>query len=141
MKIGAIVLDSNNADTLADFYAKLLGWKKERYDAEWVHITNETGEGPHIVFQQVEEYQRPEWPGKPGFQQQMLHVDFYTENVPEAVEHALACGAVLSDTQLDSGWRVLLDPAGHPFCILPTTPPDEELKAAIASFSNAPGAN
>ncbi|RZI55165.1 MAG: VOC family protein, partial [Zymomonas sp.] len=31
--------------------------------------------------------------------------------------HAVECGATEAEEQPDPRWRVLLDPAGHPFCI------------------------
>ena len=45
-------------------------------------------------------------------------MDFYSDNVSEDVEHALKCGATLADYQ-SGDWFVLIDPAGHPFCIVP----------------------
>ena len=126
IKMGAIVLDSNNSDELADFYAKLLGWTKHRYDAEWVIVSGDKGEGLPLVFQEIENYERPVWPAASGAQQQMLHLDFYVDDVEQAVRYALSCGAELSKVQLCDDWKVLLDPAGHPFCILPNTPPEKE---------------
>ena len=38
------------------------------------------------------------------------------------MERAEALGARLADPQPDSRWRVLLDPAGHPFCITTVVP-------------------
>ncbi len=124
MKLGAIVLDSNNADALADFYAALLGWEKLRYDAEWVIVKSNAGEGLPLVFQQVDGYRRPVWPWAEGKQQQMQHLDFYVDDVAAGVEHALSCGATLCEVQLEKHWKVLLDPAGHPFCVLPNSPPE-----------------
>ncbi|WP_307802408.1 VOC family protein [Cellulomonas fengjieae] len=43
----------------------------------------------------------------------------------EPVERALALGAQLADPQPDERWRVLLDPAGHPFCITTVAPSPE----------------
>lgn len=123
MKLGAIVLDSNNSDKLADFYQKLLDWTKHRYDEEWIIVKSDNGEGLPLVFQEIVDYIQPVWPCSPEHQQQMIHLDFYVDDVGEAVKHALSCGAELSKVQLEDGWRVMLDPAGHPFCILPNTPP------------------
>lgn len=49
----------------------------------------------------------------------MAHLDFHVADVEEGVKTALSCGATLSEIQFDDRWRVMLDPAGHPFCILP----------------------
>lgn len=123
MKLGAIVLDSGNSNDLADFYAKLLGWTKHVYDEEWIIVKSDSGEGLPLVFQEIEDYVKPVWPCKQGHQQQMLHLDFYVDDVEMGVQHAQTCGAELSEVQLEEGWRVMLDPAGHPFCVLPNTPP------------------
>ena len=125
MKLGAIVLDSGNSEELSNFYQKLLGWTKYRQGPEWIILKSDSGEGLPLVFQEIDCYQRPVWPARADAQQQMTHLDFYTDDVPASVAHALACGAVLSPVQLEDSWQVLLDPAGHPFCILPTHPPAE----------------
>ncbi|MCR6704763.1 MAG: hypothetical protein NVV66_18580, partial [Cellulomonas sp.] len=44
------------------------------------------------------------------------------------VERAVALGARLADPQPDPRWRVLLDPAGHPFCITTVAPRPELLQ-------------
>lgn len=122
MKLGAVVLDSGDSEALSDFYQRLLGWKKKRIDEEWIVVFSDAGEGLPLVFQEVPSYQRPVWPWEAEKQQQMAHLDFYTDDVEASVRHALSCGATLSAVQLGEGWKVLLDPAGHPFCILPNTP-------------------
>lgn len=126
MKLGAIVLDSGNSEELSDFYQKLLGWTKTHYDAEWIVVSSDKGEGTPLVFQEVKDYVIPVWPCKPGEQQQMMHLDFYTAHVEKAVQDALSFGAKLSGEQFSTDWKVLLDPAGHPFCILPYPPPSDD---------------
>ena len=116
----AVVLDSANSDALSAFYANLLGWERIKPDDEWIIVyNNESRNFPLITFHQIENYERPKWPAENGKQQQMVHLDFHVDDVDEAVKHAISCGAVLSDIQLEDAWRVMLDPAGHPFCILP----------------------
>ena len=46
-----------------------------------------------------------------------LHLDFQVDDLDEAVAHAVECGAELADFQPQERVRVLLDPAGHPFCL------------------------
>lgn len=72
-----------------------------------------------LVFQQIKNYQRPIWPEEDGKQQQMIHMDFYSDDVEKDVERALNYGASLAKYQ-SGDWKVLLDPAGHPFCIVLT---------------------
>ncbi len=118
-----VVLDSGNADELSAFYEKLLGWT--RFSGEEFTVLaniNLKGFPTWITFQQVDNYVPPVWPATTGEQQQMEHLDFHVENVEEAVEYALSCGATMSEIQYDERWRVMIDPAGHPFCLLPPPP-------------------
>lgn len=118
-----VVLDSDQADELSAFYERLLGWT--RFPGEEFTTLANTGQKGFptwITFQQVDDYVPPVWPATPEEQQQMAHLDFHVENVEEAVAYALSCGATMSEAQFDEGWRVMLDPAGHPFCLLPPLP-------------------
>lgn len=126
MKFGAVVLDSNISDRLSDFYAQLLGWEKIVQDEEWIIVRSTDGEGTPLVFQQIEGYEKPTWPAQQGSQQQQVHLDMYVEEVAPAVEYAISCGAHLNPVQLEEDWKVMLDPAGHPFCILPMAPPQKD---------------
>ena len=121
LKYMAVVLDSDNSEELSSFYAKMLGWERLKPDDEWIIVYNKDSHNfPLITFQEIDNYESPVWPAKNGCQQQMTHLDFHVEDVQEAVSHAISCGATLSEVQLEESWRVLLDPAGHPFCILPS---------------------
>lgn len=110
-----IAFDCPNANELADFYVKLSGWKKEISSDAWAAL--HTPEGILLVFQTVENYELPVWPWEDGKQQQMAHIDFYVDNLEEAVEKALTCGARKADVQYYDTSTVMLDPAGHPFCL------------------------
>ena len=47
----------------------------------------------------------------------MIHLDFEVDDLDEAVEHAKAVGATVASYQPQELVRVMLDPAGHPFCL------------------------
>jgi hypothetical protein len=47
----------------------------------------------------------------------MLHLDIEVPDLDAAVEAAVAAGATLAAHQPHNDVRVLLDPAGHPFCL------------------------
>lgn len=118
-----VVLDSDNADELSVFYEKLLGWT--RFPGEEFIVLaniNQKGFPTWITFQQVDNYVPPVWPATTNEQQQMEHLDFHVEDVEEAVRYALSCGATMAEIQYDEDWRVMIDPSGHPFCLLPPTP-------------------
>ncbi|AUA29227.1 hypothetical protein HMPREF3081_09735 [Clostridium sp. HMSC19D02] len=56
-------------------------------------------------------------PEKPESQQQMAHMDFAVKDLEEAVQYAIHCGATIAEEQFTDDWRVMIDPAGHPFCL------------------------
>ena len=47
----------------------------------------------------------------------MMHFDFQVADLDLAVAEAVALGATVADDQPNEHVRVLLDPAGHPFCV------------------------
>jgi hypothetical protein len=47
----------------------------------------------------------------------MMHLDIRVEKLDDAVQRALAAGATLADFQPQLDNRVMIDPAGHPFCL------------------------
>lgn len=109
-----VVLDCPDPSRLADFYAALLGWEVKG-KAGWVEIRPADGSNC-ISFQQVETgYQAPVWPGQEHPQQ--MHLDFDVADLDAGEAEALALGAVKTDQQPGTTFRVFLDPAGHPFCL------------------------
>ena len=114
-----VVIDATDPKALARFYSELLGWplwKPDEMDSDEAAI--DSGEGVvGITFHLKEDYVRPVWPNTPGEQQMMMHLDFEVVDLDAAVTHALELGAKLADHQPQEEVRVLLDPAGHPFCL------------------------
>lgn len=51
----------------------------------------------------------------------LVRLDLTADDIDSAAERAVALGATLPN-QPDPRWRVLLDSAGHPFCLTPLTP-------------------
>jgi Glyoxalase-like domain len=47
----------------------------------------------------------------------MMHLDIAVDDLEPAVAGALALGATQSEFQPQDDVRVMLDPAGHPFCL------------------------
>ena len=75
-------------------------------------------QGQFIVFQQAEGYVPPVWPPAEGSQRTMMHFDFQVGDLDSAVNEAKELGAELAADQPQAHVRVLLDPAGHPFCLV-----------------------
>ncbi len=118
-KVLGFALDCHDADALADFYERMLGWKKTLSGNGWAGI--HAPQGFVLAFQTVEEYVPPVWPWKEGAQQQMAHIDFRVDHLESAVAHALSCGATKAPEQFFETSTVLFDPEGHPFCLSTAT--------------------
>ncbi|WP_018348529.1 VOC family protein [Longispora albida] len=111
-----VVLDAPDAPALARFYSALLGWEISKESEN--HCTLGPASGvAYLATQFAQDYVRPAWPNSPGQQQMMLHLDFEVSDLTAAVDHALELGAELAGFQPQDDVRVLLDPAGHPFCL------------------------
>jgi catechol 2,3-dioxygenase-like lactoylglutathione lyase family enzyme len=109
------VLECRDARELADFYERLLGWTRVSDGDDWAQLRPPAG-GSGLSFSADPLYQPPVWPATEGHQQMELHPDFLVDDLARGVEHALSCGARLADFQPQEHVRVLIDPAGHPFC-------------------------
>ena len=117
----SVVLETRDADALAAFYVRLLGWSYRSQDEGWVTV-GPGPEGPdYLAFNASPDYRRPVWPTVDGEQQMLLHLDFCVgtsaDDLGRAIERARAAGAVDADFQPQDDVRVMLDPAGHPFCL------------------------
>ncbi|WP_328993973.1 VOC family protein [Kribbella sp. NBC_01245] len=111
-----VVLDAPDVDELAQFYSKLRGWPIWKQDENDAAL--DLGEGvAYLAIQRNPDYVRPVWPAQPGSQQMMLHLDFEVTDLEGETARAVALGAELPDHQPQDDVRVLLDPAGHPFCL------------------------
>jgi hypothetical protein len=74
-------------------------------------------------MQRVDHYSPPSWPD-PGSPKQ-LHLDLACEDLDAAVAAAVGHGAVEAAEQPSpERWRVMTDPAGHPFCLSTMMPSD-----------------
>ena len=111
-----VVVDCADAGEMAAFYSKLLDWEWTHPRAGgWAAITSPMG--TVMAFQEVEGYEPPVWPWEKGKQSQMMHLDFWVDDLEEGVRFALDCGAKEAEVQFYTTSRTMLDPAGHPFCI------------------------
>lgn len=119
MRLTAATLDAPNARELAAFYLRLLpGWRVWRGEdrRDWVHIRPPDG-GTGLSFQTEPAYVPPVWPSAADRQQMMIHLDIEVDDLERATARTVAAGARLAGFQPQDGVRVLLDPAGHPFCL------------------------
>ncbi|MER5772107.1 VOC family protein [Streptomyces sp. NPDC001985] len=130
--LASVVIDCRDARALADFYRRLLGWTVAASEPDWVHLRSPDG-ALGLSLQGESQYRPPVWPERPGAQQKMIHLDIRVDDLEPAVRHALSLGATEAAGQPQDDVRVLLDPAGHPFCLFlspvheDTTPRDQQM--------------
>ena len=115
-RLGTVVLDCHDANALADFYSRLLGWEVTFREPDWALMRSPDG-GTGLSFQSELWYQPPVWPEVDGKPTKMLHLDIQVDDLEAAVTHAIAVGATMADFQPQEQVRTLFDPAGHPFCL------------------------
>ena len=113
-----VSLDCADPAELAEFYLGLLGGR-----LLWSRSTSVGVQTPGLLLipQRVADYQPPSWPGS-----SVVHLDLTAgAELDGAERRAVALGARVVDSQPDPRWRVLMDPAGHPFCITTLVPAPE----------------
>ena len=123
-----VCLDCADAEELAEFYGRLLGWEVTARDtspsrkggAGWINVRDPAA-GVGLNFQAEEWFESPVWPEQAGAQANMLHFDIYVDDLDAAIAKTLAAGGRVADHQpadrAEDRLRVMLDPAGHPFCL------------------------
>jgi len=70
-----------------------------------------------LSFQYEAGYVPPAWPTTTGQQQMMVHLDIAVDDLNTGVARATELGARLAEHQPQADVRVMIDPAGHPFCL------------------------
>jgi catechol 2,3-dioxygenase-like lactoylglutathione lyase family enzyme len=116
LTLTTVNIGAPDANALARFYQRLLGFDSKVEEPGWVVLRDPDG-GVGLAFQAEEDYVRPVWPAGPGDQQMMLHLEIRVDDLAAATAHATACGATVAEFQPQDDVRVCLDPAGHPFCL------------------------
>jgi len=115
VRVAAISLDCADPSALARFYLRLLDGELlwDNPNSAGVRVPGAT-----LIAQRVTPYAPPVWPNA-----SVVHLDLSAgPGLDTSVAKAVSLGAVEVDPQPDSRWSVLLDPAGHPFCITTLTP-------------------
>ncbi len=110
--IGMVSIDCDDAAKMGKFYGDLLGWELA-YEADEYAMLQSGSQ--RLGFGQTPDYRRPSWPDD-GHKQ--FHLDLGAEDVEATIARCVELGATKPDEQPGGDrWTVLLDPAGHPFCI------------------------
>lgn len=117
-RLAAVSLDTDDPAALGSFYQQLLGLEDYFASDDFVALKG----GPLLLtFQRVDEHIRPTWPG--GEAPKQVHLELAVSDLAAAESGALALGATKAAEQpAPDKWIVLIDPAGHPFCITTMIP-------------------
>jgi len=127
LRVTSVTIGAPDPRALAAFYARLLGWTVTASDPARPGYPPEDGwaqlrpppdaEGPRLNFEYEERYTRPVWPSVAGQQHITEHLDIAVTDLAASVAWALEQGATLAGYQPQDDVRVMLDPAGHTFCL------------------------
>ncbi|MFD9564435.1 VOC family protein [Streptomyces sp. NPDC059994] len=113
-RYAAVTFDCPDPAGLARFYGEALGLPVVFSTDDFVLLGQDGAAG--LGFNRLADYRRPTWPDPS--QEKQAHIEVGVDDLDAAQAELLALGAVKPDLQPDPDrWRVLLDPAGHPFCI------------------------
>ena len=120
VRLAGVSLDADDPHRLADFYQRLLGLEVFLDVDDVVALK---GAGFLLTTQRVAGHTPPSWPTGPTPKQ--MHLDIAVDDLDGAEGLALSLGATLAAYQPSPHeWRVLIDPAGHPFCLTIQPPLD-----------------
>jgi len=111
-----VVLEAPDAHALAAFYSSLLGWPVSS-EAPGGAAIGVPGTSSYLGFDDSPDFVPPVWPAEAGRQRMMMHIDIAVDDLALAIADAIELGAKLAEFQPQEDVRVLLDPAGHPFCL------------------------
>ncbi|MEV4613802.1 VOC family protein [Kitasatospora sp. NPDC049258] len=116
--LAMVNIDCADPVALAEFYSALLGWEIAHSQAEYAMLAAPVEGAAPIGFGQADGYRPAPWPNPNGSKQ--FHLDFHVDDVEVAVARAQELGATRPEHQPGGeAWTVMLDPAGHPFCLCP----------------------
>jgi len=122
MRWVGVAVDCADAEPVAHFYERLLGFEIGDFEPpNWAQRRDPSG-GVHLNIQGEPWYQPPTWPERSGEQAKMLHFEVEVDDLDVAVAAALDAGGTEAPWQPPdrdrARIRILLDPAGHPLCLL-----------------------
>jgi glyoxalase superfamily protein len=111
-----ITVDCPDADQLAEFWERCLGYARRPGAPGGPYVTLERVDGspdgpPVVTFQSVPE---------PKTSKARIHLDLFVDEAQPLVDEMRAAGASLVSCTEAGEWttRVLQDPAGNEFCII-----------------------
>lgn len=111
-RLAMVTIDCADPAAETTFWSAVLGWEVAYSDENYGMVSGPT----HAVgFGRVEGFEPPAWPNENGSKQ--FHLDLACTDIAATEARCLELGATVAEPQGGKGWRVLIDPGGHPFCL------------------------
>lgn len=112
-RLAAVSIDCDDPGETSQFWRRMLDLAVIWESADFVALK---GAGVLLTVQRVADYQAPAWPE--GEIPKQMHLELSVDDLDEAERQAVELGARSAEVQPSPDrWRVLVDPAGHPFCV------------------------
>jgi catechol 2,3-dioxygenase-like lactoylglutathione lyase family enzyme len=118
-ELSGVALECRDPAVLAGFYSGLTGWPVVYNDPDWYSVGQSEKASFHLSFQRSPRHEPPTWPDPASSMQ--VHLHFRVDDLDAAERAVLTLGATKFGHQPAADRsRVFADPAGHPFCLVPT---------------------
>lgn len=115
---GFVTLDCSDPEELGRFWASMLGGEVVFARGGTVGVRTPW---TWIACVRIDDHRPPTWPD--GAVPKQVHLDLDVDDLDAAVAEAESCGAVPAPFQpAPEARRIMLDPAGHPFCLTTQIP-------------------
>lgn len=110
--VHAVTVDCTDAEAMAAFWGALLGVEVRGRWHEFVGLTPRVPGHPRMLFQRV---------AGPLPERRTTHVDLRVDDLESTTARVLSLGGtVVADHRYDeTHWRIMADPEGNPFCLVP----------------------
>ncbi|CAN5501082.1 MAG: VOC family protein [Iamia sp.] len=114
-RLDVAAFDCSDPRELAEFYRSIVGGQiVEHPHGDWFELHTPEGK---VAFQRIDDHRRPTWPD--GDVPQQAHLDIDVDDLDAGEAAVLTLGARKADAQPSpTDFRVFIDPAGHPFCLV-----------------------
>jgi hypothetical protein len=115
---GVISIDCADSTSLAEFWTAMLDGEVMFTNGRNVVIRSDW---VWLCMMEVDDYRPPTWPETDVPKQ--IHLELAVDELENSVAEAVRLGArQAQDQPSPDQWRVMLDPAGHPFCLTTLVP-------------------
>ena len=112
MRVGSVVIDCNDFQTMFDFWREALRYvPRDEPEDDWIVLEDPNNDWVNVSISQVPE---------PRVGKNRLHLDLYTDDQEGEIERLLGLGAIRHPREPEPGedFVVLEDPEGNLFCVI-----------------------